>query len=237
MKTTKKRVRLTPFDPARYLTSEVAIAEYLAAILEANDPDLLVSALGDVARAKGMSDVARRSGLGRESLYKALAPGAQPRFETVMKVLHAVGLRFSVQARGEAVATMRSSNPKKISRTAAPAGPMKHGNFPAGWRARRHRTACVVRFVILLFLARTSTACIKTTDPEGYDQTCSADADCVSVASHCLCCGEPAGAINRRDLDRYRLDDAKNTCPPGPPCNADCAEHPAVCSGGTCAAR
>jgi probable addiction module antidote protein len=56
MKTTKKRVRLRPFDPARYLTSEEAIAEYLAAILEANDPDLLVSALGDVARAKRMSD-------------------------------------------------------------------------------------------------------------------------------------------------------------------------------------
>jgi probable addiction module antidote protein len=66
--------------------------------MEANDPDLLLLALGDVARAKGMTQVAKDAGLGRESLYKALAPGAKPRFETVMKVAHALGVKFTVQS-------------------------------------------------------------------------------------------------------------------------------------------
>jgi len=61
------------------------------------DPDLLLLALGDVARAKGMAQVAKDSGLGRESLYKALAPGAKPRFETVMKVARALGVKFTAQ--------------------------------------------------------------------------------------------------------------------------------------------
>jgi probable addiction module antidote protein len=65
--------------------------------LETNDPDLLLMALGDVARAKGMAQVAKAAGLGRESLYKALAPGAKPRFETVMKVARALGVKFTAQ--------------------------------------------------------------------------------------------------------------------------------------------
>jgi probable addiction module antidote protein len=65
--------------------------------LETDDPDLLLLALSDVARAKGMAQVARDAGLGRESLYKALAPGAKPRFETVMKVARALGVKFTVQ--------------------------------------------------------------------------------------------------------------------------------------------
>jgi probable addiction module antidote protein len=70
----------------------------MSAVMEANDPDLLLLALGDVARAKGMTQVAKDAGLGRESLYKALAPGAKPRFETVMKVAHALGVKFTVQS-------------------------------------------------------------------------------------------------------------------------------------------
>ena len=66
--------------------------------MEVNDSDLLLLALGDVARAKGMTQVAKDAGLGRESLYKALAPGAKPRFETVMKVAHALGVKFTVQS-------------------------------------------------------------------------------------------------------------------------------------------
>jgi len=73
-----------------------AIAEYMDAVLEANEPALLLLALGDVARAKGMAQVAKDAGLGRESLYKALAPGAKPRFETVMKVAKAMGLKFTM---------------------------------------------------------------------------------------------------------------------------------------------
>ena len=90
--------KITDFDPAAYLDSEETIAEYLTAILEENNPDLLLSALSDVARARGMAQIAKDSGLGRESLYKALAPGAKPRFETIMKVMHALGVKLTVHA-------------------------------------------------------------------------------------------------------------------------------------------
>jgi probable addiction module antidote protein len=90
--------KITDFDPAAYLDSEETIAEYLTAILEENDPDLLLSALSDVARARGVAQIAKNSGLGRESLYKALAPGAKPRFETIMKVMHALGVKLTVHA-------------------------------------------------------------------------------------------------------------------------------------------
>ena len=89
--------KLVPFDAARYLDDDEAIAEYLTAALEADDPDLLLLALGDVARAKGMAQVAKDAGLGRESLYKALTPGAKPRFDTVLKVARALGLRLTAQ--------------------------------------------------------------------------------------------------------------------------------------------
>ena len=97
MTKTKTPARLIAFDAARYLDDDEAIAEYMTAILEANDADLLLLALSDVARAKGMAQVAKDSGLGRESLYKALAPGAKPRFETVMKVARALGVKFTAQ--------------------------------------------------------------------------------------------------------------------------------------------
>ena len=80
---------------ALYLDDDKAIAEYMTAVLETNEPDLLLLALSDVARAKGMAQVAKDAGLGRESLYKALAPGAKPRFETVMKVARALGVKFT----------------------------------------------------------------------------------------------------------------------------------------------
>ena len=90
-------MKLIEFDAARYLNDDEAIAEYMTVALEANDPDLLLLALSDVARAKGMAQVAKDAGLGRESLYKALAPGAKPRFETVMKVARALGVKFTAQ--------------------------------------------------------------------------------------------------------------------------------------------
>jgi probable addiction module antidote protein len=88
-------LKLVAFDAARYLDDEEAIAEYMTTVLETNDSDLLLLALSDVARAKGMAQVAKDAGLGRESLYKALAPGAKPRFETVMKVARALGVKFT----------------------------------------------------------------------------------------------------------------------------------------------
>ncbi|HZF09691.1 MAG TPA: addiction module antidote protein [Thermoanaerobaculia bacterium] len=95
MNKTKAFTKLLPFDAARYLTDDAAIAEYMTAVLEADDLDLLLLALGDVARARGMAQVAKDAGLGRESLYKALAPGAKPRFDTILKVARALGIRLS----------------------------------------------------------------------------------------------------------------------------------------------
>lgn len=89
--------KLLPFDAARYLTDDAAIAEYMNAVLELNDPDLLLLALRDIARARGMAQVAKDSGLGRESLYKALAPGAKPRFDTVLKVARALGVKLEAR--------------------------------------------------------------------------------------------------------------------------------------------
>jgi probable addiction module antidote protein len=97
MSKAKAPVKLQAFDAARYLNSEEAIAEYVAAVLEYEDSDLLLLALGDIAHAKGIAQVAKDAGLGRESLYKALTPGAKPRFDTVMKVARALGVKFSVQ--------------------------------------------------------------------------------------------------------------------------------------------
>jgi probable addiction module antidote protein len=97
MSQSKTKLKLLPFDAARYLTDENAIAEYMSAVLESEDPDLLLLALGDIARARGMAQVAKDSGLGRESLYKALAPGAKPRFDTVLKVANALGVKLTAR--------------------------------------------------------------------------------------------------------------------------------------------
>jgi probable addiction module antidote protein len=86
----------TPWDPADHLATEEDSAAYLEAALEEGDPALVAAALGDIARAKGMSQVAREAGLGRESLYKALSPSGNPEFATIMKVLSALGLRLHV---------------------------------------------------------------------------------------------------------------------------------------------
>lgn len=85
---------LPDFDAAEYLDSEQAIAEYLSIMMEENDPALLAAALGDVARARGMAQVAEASGITREALYKALRPGAQPRFDTIQRVMTALGVKL-----------------------------------------------------------------------------------------------------------------------------------------------
>jgi probable addiction module antidote protein len=96
-KTTKPSRKLLPFDAARYLTDDDAVAEYMNAVLETGNSDHLLLALGDIARARGMAQVAKDTGLGRESLYKALAPGAKPRFDTVIKVARALGVKLTAQ--------------------------------------------------------------------------------------------------------------------------------------------
>lgn len=91
----KTRIANLPeFDAAEYLDDERAIAAYLTAILEENDPALLTAALGDVARARGMTEIAKASGLTREALYRALRADAQPRFETVSRVCAALGVKL-----------------------------------------------------------------------------------------------------------------------------------------------
>lgn len=84
----------TPWDPAEHLKTEEDMAAYLEAALEEGDSALVAAALGDIARAKGMSHVAREAGLGRESLYKALSPAGNPEFATIMKVVSALGLQL-----------------------------------------------------------------------------------------------------------------------------------------------
>ncbi len=86
--------QLPEFDPSQYLDSETAVAAYLTDILEANDAALLAAALGDIARARGMTEIARKAGLSREALYKALRPGSAPRFDTVSRVCTALGVRL-----------------------------------------------------------------------------------------------------------------------------------------------
>ena len=89
-------VTVTPFDAADYLTDEATIAEYLNAALADPNPDLFLVAVRDVARARGMTQLAKATGLGRESLYKALSPGAKPRYDTVLRIMHALGVTLTV---------------------------------------------------------------------------------------------------------------------------------------------
>jgi probable addiction module antidote protein len=94
----QKRIETRSWDAAEHLETEEDMAAYLDAALEDGDPTLVVAALGDIARAKGVSQIARQAGLGRESLYKALSPTGNPEFATILKVVGALGLQFHVQA-------------------------------------------------------------------------------------------------------------------------------------------
>lgn len=90
----------TIWDPADHLTTADDVAAYLEAALQDGDPQLVAAALGDIARAKGMSQVARDAGLGRESLYKSLSSSGNPELATVLKVISALGLQLHVSASG-----------------------------------------------------------------------------------------------------------------------------------------
>ena len=86
------------WDSAAYLKTNADIADYLEAVLEDGDPALVAHALGVIARAKGMTKIARATGLGRESLYKALSADGNPELATVLKVMRALGLKLKVAA-------------------------------------------------------------------------------------------------------------------------------------------
>lgn len=88
------KTKLLPWDPAEHLETEEDMAIYLEAALEYGEPSLVAAALGDIARARGMTQLARETGLGRESLYKALSPNGNPEFSTILKVVQALGLKL-----------------------------------------------------------------------------------------------------------------------------------------------
>ena len=92
----KTKLQTTAYDSAQYLDSSEAISAYMEEALETEDPVFIAHALGTVARARGMSEIAKQTGLSRESLYKALSSEGNPQFGTVLRVMHALGLRFSI---------------------------------------------------------------------------------------------------------------------------------------------
>ena len=120
------KTKYAPLDVSSYLTDEETIAEYLTAAAEDENPDVLLRALAEVAKARGMTQVARDAGLGRESLYKALAPGSHPRFETINAVLRAVGVRIVAQA-----------PKKKVGMAGGQDNRPEHGVAVAGLRASK----------------------------------------------------------------------------------------------------
>jgi len=90
--------KIKPFGPSEFLDDDEVVAEYLTAALEEPNPDVFLAAVGHVAKARGMGAIAESSVLGRESLYKALAPGAKPRYDTVLRVLQSLGVKITVSA-------------------------------------------------------------------------------------------------------------------------------------------
>jgi len=95
---TKTKTKTRTWDAVEYLESDEDMAAYLEAALEEDDPALFAAALGDIARAKGMTQIAREAGLGRESLYKALSADGNPEFATVLKVVRSLGLKLHAKA-------------------------------------------------------------------------------------------------------------------------------------------
>lgn len=90
--------KLTTYDISQYLDSKEMVAEYLSQVLEDGDMDELLETIGNIAKAKGMSQIAKDTGLGRESLYKTFQAGSKPRFETVMKVMNSFGVKLQAGA-------------------------------------------------------------------------------------------------------------------------------------------
>ena len=90
-------VKTRPFDPAAYLDTPEAIAAYMTEALDSNDPGFIADALGVIARARGMTQVAREAGLSRESLYRTLSPEGNPELGTLLRVLTVLGLQLTVR--------------------------------------------------------------------------------------------------------------------------------------------
>ena len=125
-----KDLQVSAFDPVTYLDSDEAIAAYLEIALAENDPVFLMAALNDVIRARGVADIASKAGLGRESLYKTLKPGAHPRLSTVLQLLGALDIRLSITPAKPArtakkTASKKSAATKRARMTSAPGRPVQ----------------------------------------------------------------------------------------------------------------
>ncbi|WP_310441148.1 addiction module antidote protein [Sulfurimonas sp.] len=92
------KAEVTNFDITQYLDNNEVIAEYLSQILADGDMDELLEAIGNIAKAKGMSQIAKETGLGRESLYKTFHKGTKPKFDTIMKIMNSLGVKIQVSA-------------------------------------------------------------------------------------------------------------------------------------------
>jgi probable addiction module antidote protein len=125
-------LQLTTFDVADYLDSEEAIAEYLSQVMAEGDDDEFLRALGHVAKARGMSQLAKDAGVGRESLYKALKPGATPGYATVGKVVRALGFRMAVKPVAKQKATAAAKKPAKPKTSVAVSAAKKAKSAAAG---------------------------------------------------------------------------------------------------------
>lgn len=117
MKNKQDKMQFTPYDTAEHLRTPEEIKAYLEAIFEdyGHDSRVVVAALGDVARAQGMQRIAKETGLNREGLYQALSGKGNPSFDTVLKVMNAVG----VELRPKAVTRLRLANDRRASKTKA----------------------------------------------------------------------------------------------------------------------
>ncbi len=98
MKKKKAKLKTFPWDPAEHIKTEKDVVAYLDAAFEDGDPAIISAMLGYIARSKGMAKVAKKAGLGRESLYKALSKDGNPKIGTVLKVVHALGLKLTIAA-------------------------------------------------------------------------------------------------------------------------------------------
>lgn len=144
-------IKTREFDAAEYLGSEESIAAFVGDAIESGDAVVIQNALGTAARARGMAQIADATGLGRESLYKALRPEAKPRFDTVLKVMSALGIKISVEATGQAAPaashamrahttgrhTTTGSSPAEAPTASKPAK-LAAKKAPAGKRPARH---------------------------------------------------------------------------------------------------
>lgn len=134
-----KKIVLTRYDAAEYLRDEEDMALYLEQALEDGDPALIAHVLGDIARARGMAQIASEAGVGRESLYKALSGTGNPEFATIMKVVKALGLKLHATPAGKPVAAEPQAPYKAARKKAAPARKAAKKAAPPARRASRPR--------------------------------------------------------------------------------------------------